>query len=66
MPSTSLTCNICYVLFIHNSSRKTRIYSFKNKDDVFNRFQELKALLENETRKKIKVPGSNHDRQYTS
>jgi hypothetical protein len=47
MSSTSLTSNIYYVSFIDDSSRKTWIYFMKTKDEVFNRFQEFKALVEN-------------------
>ena len=36
-------------------SRKTWIYFLKTKDEVFSRFQEFKALVENSTGRKIKV-----------
>jgi hypothetical protein len=44
-----------YVSFIDDFSRKTWIYFLKTKDEVFSRFQEFKALVENQTGKKIKV-----------
>jgi hypothetical protein len=47
MSSTSLTGNIYYISFIDDSSRKTWIYFMKTKDEVFSRFQEFKALVEN-------------------
>jgi len=44
-----------FVTFIDDHSRKTRIYFLKTKDEVFCRFKEFKALVENLTGKKIKV-----------
>ena len=36
-------------------SRKTWVYFMKNKDEVFSKFKEFKALIENHTKKKIKT-----------
>ena len=44
-----------FVTFIDDHSRKTWIYFLKTKDDIFGRFKEFKALVENLIRKKIKV-----------
>ena len=44
-----------FVTFIDDHSRKTWIYFLKTKDEVFDQFREFKALVENMTRKKIKV-----------
>ena len=44
-----------YVSFIDDFSRKTWIYFMKNKDEVFSKFNEFKALIENHTEKKIKT-----------
>lgn len=44
-----------FVTFIDDHSRKTWIYFLKTKDEVFYRFKEFKALVENLTGKKIKV-----------
>ena len=44
-----------YVSFIDDFSRKTWIYLLKKKSQVFDRFKEFKALVENETEKRIKV-----------
>jgi hypothetical protein len=41
--------------FIDDYSRKTGIFFMKTKDEVFSRFREFRALVENQTRKKIKV-----------
>jgi transposase InsO family protein len=55
-----------YVTFIDNHSRKTWIYFLKTKSEVFKRFQEFKALMENQTRSKIKVLQSDNGGEYTS
>ena len=44
-----------YVLFIDDFSRNTWIYFLKKKSEFFDRFKEFKALVENQTEKKIKV-----------
>jgi hypothetical protein len=44
-----------FVLFIDDYSRKTCIYFLKTKDEVFGRFQEFRALVENHTGRKIWV-----------
>jgi transposase InsO family protein len=66
MSSASLTGNIYYVSFIDDSSRKTWIYFMKTKDEVFSKFQEFKALVENQTGKKIKVLRFDNGGEYTS
>jgi hypothetical protein len=38
----------------------------KAKDEVFNRFQEFKSLVENQNGRKIQVLISNNDDDYTS
>jgi hypothetical protein len=55
MSSTSLSGFEYYVLFIDDYSKKTWIFFLKTKDEVFKRFQEFKALVENQTGRKIKV-----------
>jgi hypothetical protein len=44
-----------YVSFIDEFSRKTWIYFLRKKSEVFDRFEEFKALVENQTEKRIKV-----------
>jgi hypothetical protein len=44
-----------YVSFIDDCSRKTWIYFLRKKSEVFDIFKELKALVENQTEKQIKV-----------
>jgi hypothetical protein len=60
MSSASLSSNIYYVSFTNASSRKSWIYFMKTKDEVFEKFQEFKALVENQTGKKIKLLRSSH------
>jgi transposase InsO family protein len=47
-------------------SRKTHIYFLKTEREVFKRFQEFKALVENQTGRKMKVLQSNNGVEYTS
>jgi hypothetical protein len=51
----SLGKSMYYVSFIDDFSRKTWIYFFRKKFEVFDRFKEFKALVENQTEKRIKV-----------
>ena len=47
MSATSLSGYVYYVSFIDDYSYKTWIYFLKGKDEVFERFKEFKALVEN-------------------
>ena len=47
MSSISLSGYEYYVTFIDDYSRKTWIYFLKNKSEVFRKFKEFKALIEN-------------------
>jgi transposase InsO family protein len=51
----SLGGSLYYVSFIDDFSRKTWIYFLRKKSKVFERFKEFKALVENQTEKRIKV-----------
>jgi hypothetical protein len=51
----SLGKSMYYVSFIDEFSRNTWIYFLKKKSEVFDRFKEFKALVENQTEKIIKV-----------
>lgn len=66
MSTTSILGGMYYVSFIDDFSRKTWIYFLKTKDEAFCRFQELKSLVENQTRNKIKVLRSDNGGDYTS
>ena len=54
-----------YVSFIDDFSRKTWVYFMKNKDEVFSKFKEFEALIENHTEKKIKTIRSDNGREFT-
>jgi hypothetical protein len=51
----SLGKSVYYVSFIDDFSRNTWIYFLRKKSEVFDRFKEFKALVENQTEKRIKV-----------
>ena len=51
----SLGNYVYYVSFIDYFSRNTWIYFLRKKSKVFDKFKELKALVKNQTKKKIKV-----------
>ena len=57
-----------FVTFIDDYSRKTFIYFLKTKesDEVMDRFKEFKAVVENETRRRIRVLWSENGGEYTS
>ena len=67
MSSVSLRGYEYYVTFINDHSRKTWIYFLKSKkSEVLQRFQEFKALVENQIRRKIRALRSDNEREYTS
>ena len=61
----SLSGYVYYVSFIDDFSRKTWIYFMKNKDEVFSKFKEFKALIENHIEKKIKTFQSYNGGEFT-
>ena len=52
---TSPGNSVYYVSFIYEFSSNTWIYFLRKKSEVFDKFKEFKALVENQTEKKIKV-----------
>ena len=66
MSSTSLSGFEYYITFIDDFSRKTWIYFLKAKSEVFEKFKEFKALIENLSDKKIKTLRSDNGGEYTS
>ena len=66
MSSTSLSGFEYYITFIEDYSRKTWIYFLKAKNEVFEKFKELKALIENFSDKRIKTLRSDNGGEYTS
>jgi hypothetical protein len=59
----SLGKSVYYVSFIDEFSRKTWIYFLRNKSEVFDRFKEFKALVENQIEKIIKVMRTDNGRE---
>jgi transposase InsO family protein len=57
-----------YISFIDDFSRKTWIYFLKGKtsEEVLRRFQEFKALVKNQSGKKIKSLRLDNGGEYTS
>ena len=51
----SLGKSVYYVSLIDEFSRNTWIYFLRKKSEVFDKFKEFKALVENQTEKKIKA-----------
>jgi hypothetical protein len=51
----SLDKYVYYISFIDDFSRNRWIYFLRNKFEVFDKFKEFKALVENQTEKKINV-----------
>jgi hypothetical protein len=66
MPVKSLGGSSYYVIFIDDYSRKTWLCLLKKKDEVFSRFQEFKAEIENLTNKNIKTLRTDNGGDYTS
>jgi hypothetical protein len=55
-----------FVLFIDDYSKKTWIYFLKTKDEAFGRFEEFRALVENQTGRKIRILRSDNVGEYTN
>eukprot|EP00253_Pinus_taeda_P025599 PITA_25599 len=66
LPVTSLRGYLYYVVFVDDFSRKTWIYFLKKKDEIFSWFRAFKALVENQTGKKIKILRTNNGTKYES
>jgi hypothetical protein len=65
MSATSLSGYVYYVFFIDDYSRKTWIYLLKKKNEVFGKFKEFKALVENLTERNIKTLRSDNGGEFT-
>ena len=66
MTTTSLSEYVYYDSFIDDYSRKTWIYFLKGKNEVFSKFKEFKALVENLSEKKIKIFILDNGGEFTS
>jgi transposase InsO family protein len=64
--SNSISGYVYYVSFIDDYSHKTWLYFLKSKDEVFGKFKEFKALIENLSERNIKTLGSDNGGEYTS
>jgi hypothetical protein len=60
----SLGKYLYYVSFIDDFSRNTWIYFLMKKYEVFDRFKEFKAPIENQAEKIIKVPRTDNGREF--
>jgi len=66
MLENSLSGHQYYVTFIDYYSKKTWIYILKFKDEVFEKFQDFKAEVENMMEKKVKTRRLDNGGEYTS
>ena len=66
IPSISLSGYEYYVSFVNDYSRNTWIYFLKTKDEVFRKFKEFKALIENHSERRIKTLRTDNGGEHTS
>jgi transposase InsO family protein len=66
MPLSYISGYVYYVSFIDDYSCNNWVYFLKSKDEVFNKFKEFKALIENLSERKIKILRSDNGGEYTS
>lgn len=66
MQTPSLAGNQYFLTFIDDFTRKTWIYFLKNKSEVFEKFQNFKALMENQSGLHIKVLRTDRGGEYIS
>jgi hypothetical protein len=65
MSTTSLSGYVYYVSFIDDISCKTWIYFLKSKGEVFSKFKEFKALVENLSERKINILRPDNGGEFT-
>ena len=53
-----------FVTFVDDFSRRVWVYTMKSKDEVFETFLVWKKMVENQTRRKIKVLRSDNGTEY--
>ncbi len=66
MSAQSLSGGEYFVTFIDDKTRYVWMYVLKRKDQVFERFLEWKALVENSTGRKLQVLRTDNGGEYTS
>lgn len=64
MQTKSICMNSYFLIFINDFSRMCQVYFLKNKDKAFGYFKELKELIENESKHKIKCVRSDRGEEY--
>jgi len=58
--------HLYYITFVDVYSWKTWIFFLKHKDEAFDMFKDFKALIENQTRKRITVFRSDNGGEFAS
>lgn len=66
MSCTSFSGSKYFLIFIDDYTRKTFCYFLNRKDEVFDKFKIWKALVENQTNKKLKAIRSDNGCEYMS
>jgi hypothetical protein len=66
MRQPSIKGALYFLTFIDDKSRKTFVYFLKSKGEVLEKFKEFKALVENQTGKRIKTLRSDNGGEYSS
>ena len=66
MTTPSLSGYLYDVLFVDDFLQKTWIFFLKTKNETFGKFQEFKALVENQSSRKIRALRSDNGGEYTS
>ena len=66
IPVPSLGKSLYYVSFIDDFSRRTWVYFLRQKSEVFSKFKEFKALVENHSNKKIKALRTDNGGEFCS
>lgn len=64
--TSSLGGSVYFLTFIDDLTRYTWVYMLKSKDQVFEKFKEWKALVENSSGHKVKILRSDNGGEYTS
>jgi transposase InsO family protein len=66
MPAPSLSGYLYYVIFIDDFSQNTWIYFLKSKNETFSKFQEFKALVENQIRRHVRTLRTDNGGEFLS
>ena len=66
METEALSGSYYFMSLINDYSRRIWIYFLKTKDQAFGKFKEWHAMVENESRQKLKMVRSNRGGEFTS